>query len=149
MHHIREYIYTENTGFRDLIYRLTRYIGYGYGSTPSYDDYLSGILYGLNMLFGLNPSQYLEHIRGRTTLISFYALKYMSEGYAPKPLNDLACVILDPMHISRDIIYDVLLDILSIGGSSGYYMGLGLLKTIQLISQNRKLLIYRKLIHHP
>ncbi|KLO23544.1 hypothetical protein X275_02300 [Marinitoga sp. 1197] len=71
----------ENSSFIDLI-------GFGPGLTPLFDDILSGILL-LNYFYNkkLDYKTILKIAKTRTNNLSYFQMKYATNGYAPKPVK--------------------------------------------------------------
>ncbi len=82
---------------RGIYARANDLVGLGSGLTPSGDDFLGGLLFGLHTLKELFPSQFqskktespsfLRQIRSRTNLISATILGDLAGGSGPAPLH--------------------------------------------------------------
>ncbi len=151
---VRQYLtkYLDKTiGINRLKDQLIRYIGLGEGFTPAYDDYLAGLLAGANYYMKLLGKPFitidLEKLHGKTNIVSLKMIEYSMRLELIEPLDNLLTTILggrEPRELMEKII-----DILTIGWSSGYYMAHGLLDSLETISQNIMLQDGRKQTHHP
>ncbi len=128
---------------------FTKYIGLGEGFTPAYDDYLSGLLAGVNYYARLHGEGWiildLEKARGRSNIVSLKMIEYSMKLEVNEALDNLLITV---FHGRGDLLGKII-DMLTLGWSSGYYMSLGLLDSVEIISRSTMLRGGRRLIHHP
>jgi hypothetical protein len=106
-------------------------IGFGGGLTPSGDDFLGGLLFGIRTLLavypGLNPFDMAiigEPYRSRTNPISFTLLDDLAKGHAIEPLHRIVNGILEgefPANVHLAIV-----QLTQVGHSTGWDMLAGL-----------------------
>ncbi len=135
---LTEYIAGKES-YRELVRRLAKYIGLGKGSTPEYDDVLSGLIYSYNFysLKRGHPPIYGEDLLwyAKTTLLSRIGITGSARGLAPKPIIDLVNCIYGCNRCDRVKTVNILAEALSIGSSTGYYMALGTLYAAKALAR--------------
>lgn len=106
-------------------------IGFGGGLTPSGDDFLGGLLFGMRTLLGVYPGLDLfdiaiigEPYRSRTNPISFTLLDDLAKGHAIEPLHRIVNGILGGE--LPDNVYLAILQLIEVGHSTGWDMLAGL-----------------------
>jgi Protein of unknown function (DUF2877) len=120
---------------RGIYARGNDLVGLGNGLTPSGDDFLGGLFFGLHILNQRFPSQsqwnkteisrFLMQIGSRTNLISATLLGDLAGGLGPAPLHAFIQNLLMPE--SRESSFKHALALASIGHSTGWDILTGLL----------------------
>jgi hypothetical protein len=118
-----------------ILARASDLVGLGNGLTPSGDDFLGGLFFGLQALNRLFPTEVgwdpervqdtLARITGLTNLISSTILNDLAAGQGPKPLHDLVHLLVTPA--SPESILVAARALVSIGHSTGWDLLTGLL----------------------
>jgi len=118
-----------------ILARASDLVGLGNGLTPSGDDFLGGLFFGLLALNRLFPAQIeldpepvqkmLARITDRTNLISGAILKDLAAGQGPEPMHDLVHLLVTPA--SPASILTAARALASIGHSTGWDLLTGLL----------------------
>jgi len=120
---------------RGIYARVNDLVGLGSGLTPSGDDFLGGLFFGLHILnqrfpsqFQLNKteiSRFLMQIRSCTNLISATLLSDLAGGLGPAPLHAFIQNLLIPE--SQETSFEHALALTFIGHSTGWDILTGLL----------------------
>ncbi|MBO0437428.1 DUF2877 domain-containing protein [Vagococcus fluvialis] len=119
---------------------ITKLIGLGYGLTPSGDDFLTGFCLVLNSSETIDKeviaifNEALEDEMKQTNLISQNQLKLAIKRQALKPIIQLINQLNEEPNSPQ--IEETLLEIMSIGSSSGSDILFGILEGIKVISKN-------------
>jgi hypothetical protein len=118
-----------------ILSRVDDLMGLGNGLTPSGDDFLGGLFFGLHTLNELYPAEVgldLERVEKtlapmtcRTNLISSIILNDLAAGQGPEPLHDLLYLLLTPASPQRFL--TAARELASIGHSTGWDLLTGLL----------------------
>ena len=118
-----------------LPYKVKHYIGLGEGFTPSYDDFLGSFIgvinKALNKLYGkpafiMNPLDTIRRTNRTSALLLFSAARGMLIKPLFRGLNSFFTG-------NAEGLKNALLDLTSIGHTSGIYMGLGLIVGLEYI----------------
>ncbi len=119
-----------------LVKGISKHIGLGRGFTPSYDDYLSGLLSGFNyyrVIRGLDPVKLdLGGLIGQTNIVSLKNIEYSMRLELSGPADELLYNIF--YVTERKALIGSIMDYLTIGWNSGYYQLLGILDSLHMIS---------------
>jgi hypothetical protein len=106
-------------------------IGLGGGLTPSGDDFLGGLLFGIRTLCAVYPdcslfdgARMVAPWRARTNPISFTMLDDLANGFAIEPLHHIVSAILSAE--SHASIHPFILQLTQVGHSTGWDMLAGL-----------------------
>jgi hypothetical protein len=112
----------------------TRLVGLGDGLTPSGDDFLGGLFYGVRLLRQTYPedlhitnwnySDFILQCRPLTNLISFTLLKDHADGHTLEPLQCLADSLLTNRH---DRLLPLAGELIAVGHSTGWSLLTGFL----------------------
>lgn len=119
-------------------------IGLGGGLTPSGDDFLGGLLFGIRSLLAAYPGAGLSDqailvapYRTRTNPISFAILDDLANGSAIEPLHHIVNGILS--RASHEIVHPFILQLTQVGHSTGWDMLAGLFAGLLLTHQSEAL----------
>lgn len=132
---VLEYVLSSGRVSR-LAREITRYIGLGVGSTPSFDDYVVGVVITYNLfskIYGLERLVLpLNTVCQRTSYISCKSIEYALRLDIISTIDKLFIDLLEGVYdrVASDIV-----DLVCMGGDSGYYMARGLLDTIGLFKK--------------
>ena len=138
---IRNYISTTNIHISSILKNVIyEYLGLGTGFTPSFDDFVRGLISVMNTylsslgLEGIRLSY--EVLTRKTTWVSSKLIEYVSHGFLP---NYIARVIeyLWSSRVELNSLFDYFLDIMTVGHNSGFYICLGLMAGIAVIHSMR------------
>jgi hypothetical protein len=118
-----------------VLAQITHLVGLGNGLTPSGDDFLGGLFFGLHALNDLFPAELgleMERVKealaatiNRTNLISGALLSDLAAGQGPEPLHDLVSRLLTPARLEP--VLESAWALASIGHSTGWDVLTGLL----------------------
>ncbi len=118
-------------------------VGFGSGLTPSGDDFLGGLLFGVQTLRASYPSLDLpdaaiigEAHRQRTNAISFSLLDDLARGHAVEPLHHVVNGILRGER--PESLHPTILQLIGIGHSTGWDMLSGLLAGLLLSEEGER-----------
>src|SRR5579859_2289298 len=122
-----------------MLSRIDSLVGLGNGLTPSGDDFLGGLFFGLQVISQLFPAEIgidlervqraLVRITDRTNMISGTMLNDLATGQGPEPLHDLVHLLATPA--SPGSILAGARAVASIGHSTGWDLLTGLLAGLQ------------------
>lgn len=119
-------------------------LGLGPGLTPSCDDFLAGLILSLNLgaqillrneghslgFFRKVSAEILSMAKNKTTIYSLSFLKEASLGEGPKPVVDLICSVISE---SADQVAKVSKTLISMGGTSGADIAIGICYGIRFL----------------
>lgn len=121
---------------------LLRYLGLGNGLTPTYDDFIGGLVSTTNIIHELGQyipkkvSFPLNTLLSRTTKVSAYLLTSLSEG----DISDIHLNIIKSYCLGDvDALLNYLMDFISLGHDSGLSMGIGILTGLYLASMYKEI----------
>jgi len=116
-------------------------IGFGGGLTPSGDDFLGGLLFGMRTLLAVYPGSNLldmaiiaEPYRTRTNPISFTLLNDLAHGHAIEPLHCIVNGILSGGSLEH--VHLAIWQLTHVGHSTGWDMLTGLFAGLLLARQS-------------
>ncbi|MFA5139834.1 MAG: DUF2877 domain-containing protein [Elusimicrobiota bacterium] len=100
--------------------------GCGYGLTPSGDDFLAGVMYGLHVLGDTGPVDVVYKCACRGEGLSSVFLKLAHDGLFPEKLKALAGTL-----SRKGDVRSALSGVLAMGASSGADLAVGTLMTLE------------------